>query len=54
MMVGSEDKMIVLLAQVPYWGRYCLGVCALNSWNIGTETVVAAYSDLPIFMRLFS
>lgn len=54
-MAGSEDKMIVLLAEVLYWGRYYLGVSALNNWNIHMETVVVADSDLvPVLIGLFS
>lgn len=55
MMAGSEDKMSVLLAQVPYWGRYYLGVSALNNWKVRMETVVVADSDLvPVLICLFS
>lgn len=54
MMAGSEDKVIVLLAQVPYWGRYYLRVSALNNWNVHMETVVVADSDLvPVIVCLF-
>lgn len=47
--------MIVLLAQVLNWGRYYLGVPALNNWKILMETAVVTDSVLvPILIYLFS